>query len=74
MALVKSFTTSSPCPRRTPPCEDRAVRGFLPWLTVLAVVLLLSALRLRALATVVSIGWLAWCAWTWFRPTRRDPR
>lgn len=48
-----------------------AVRGFLPWLAVLAVVLLLSALRLRALATVVSVGWLIWCVWTWFRPTRR---
>ncbi|MDG4808019.1 hypothetical protein O7634_14780 [Micromonospora sp. WMMD1120] len=50
------------------------MRGILPWLAVLAVVLLLSALRLRALATAVSIGWLVWCAWTWFRPTRRTPR
>ncbi|MEV4499359.1 hypothetical protein AB0J84_27135 [Micromonospora arborensis] len=50
------------------------MKGFLPWLTVLAVVLLLSALRQRALATAVSLGWLAWCAWTWFRPTRRGPR
>ncbi|MCO1598660.1 hypothetical protein M8C17_26275 [Micromonospora sp. RHAY321] len=50
------------------------MRGFLPWLTVLAVVLLLSALRLRALATVVSLGWLVWCLWTWFRPARRRSR
>jgi len=50
------------------------VKAFLPWLAVLAVVLLLSALRQRALATVVSLGWLAWCVWTWFRPTRRNSR
>ncbi|MEK8107995.1 hypothetical protein NKG94_28855 [Micromonospora sp. M12] len=43
-------------------------------MTVLAVVLLLSALRLRALATVVSVAWLVWCVWTWFRPTRRGSR
>ncbi|KOX07484.1 hypothetical protein ADK66_19405 [Micromonospora sp. NRRL B-16802] len=54
--------------------EDPAVKAFLPWLAVLAVVLLLSALRQRALATVVSLGWLAWCVWTWFRPTRRNSR
>lgn len=48
-----------------------AVKAFLPWLAVLAVVLLLSALRLRPLATAVSLGWLAWCVLTWFRPTRR---
>ena len=50
------------------------MRGFLPWLTVLAVVLLLSALRMRPLATAVSLGWLAWCVWTWFRPTGRRSR
>ncbi|WP_428961787.1 hypothetical protein [Micromonospora fluostatini] len=49
------------------------LKAFLPWLTVLAVVLLLSALRLRVLATVVSLGWLAWCVWTWVRPGRRRP-
>ncbi|MGC4857859.1 hypothetical protein [Micromonospora sp. DT41] len=54
--------------------EDPAVKAFLPWLAVLAVVLLLSALRQRALATAVSLGWLAWCVWTWFRPTRRNSR
>ncbi|WP_199723367.1 hypothetical protein [Micromonospora sp. CV4] len=47
------------------------MKAFLPWLAVLAVVLLLSALRLRPLATAVSLGWLAWCVLTWFRPTRR---
>lgn len=51
-----------------------AVRGFGPWLAVLALVLLLSALRLRALAAVVSLAWLAWCVWTWVRPARRRPR
>ncbi|MBM7492623.1 hypothetical protein [Micromonospora luteifusca] len=50
------------------------MKGFLPWLAVLAVVLLLSMLRQRALATAVSLGWLAWCIWTWLRPTRRSPR
>ncbi|MCG5468664.1 hypothetical protein LADH09A_002532 [Micromonospora sp. LAH09] len=50
------------------------MKAFLPWLAVLAVVLLLSALHMRALATLVSVGWLIWCAWTWFRPTRRGPR
>lgn len=79
------FTTSSldPAPKArptgdgTPPFDSGrmpAVKGFLPWLAVLALVLLLSALRLRALATVVSLGWLVWCVWTWFRPTRRDSR
>jgi hypothetical protein len=47
------------------------VRGFGPWLAVLATVLLLSALRLRALAAAVSLAWLAWCVWTWVRPRRR---
>jgi hypothetical protein len=49
------------------------MRAFGPWLAVLAVVLLLSALRLRALAAAVSIGWLVWCVWTWIRAatTRR---
>ncbi len=48
------------------------VRGFGPWLAVLAVVLLLSALRLRTLAALVSLTWLAWCVWTWIRPRRHD--
>ncbi|MER7168395.1 hypothetical protein ABT336_20300 [Micromonospora sp. NPDC000207] len=46
------------------------VKAFLPWLTVLAVVLLLSAMRLRFLAAAVSLTWLAWCVWTWVRPRR----
>ncbi|NLU79440.1 hypothetical protein HCA58_13810 [Micromonospora sp. HNM0581] len=51
------------------------MRGLGPWLTVLAVVLLLSALRLRTLAALVSVAWLLWCVWTWIRPTRhRRPR
>ncbi|SCE78989.1 hypothetical protein GA0070618_0947 [Micromonospora echinospora] len=47
------------------------MRVFGPWLAVLAVVLLLSALRLRALAAAVSVGWLVWCAWTWIRAAAR---
>ncbi|MFG2060493.1 hypothetical protein ACGFIK_03650 [Micromonospora sp. NPDC048871] len=47
------------------------MRGFGPWLAVLAVVLLLSALRLRTLAALVSVGWLIYCVWTWVRPSRR---
>ncbi|MCX4386554.1 hypothetical protein OG777_06385 [Micromonospora peucetia] len=51
------------------------VRAFGPWLAVLAVVLLLDALRLRVLAAVVSVAWLVWCVWSWVRPARRrSPR
>ncbi|MGN9779229.1 hypothetical protein ACTMS0_26220 [Micromonospora sp. H33] len=50
------------------------MKGFGPWLAVLAVVLLLTALRLRTLAAAVSIGWLVWCVWTWVRPARRRRR
>ncbi|MFC7544773.1 hypothetical protein [Plantactinospora sp. GCM10030261] len=46
------------------------MKAFLPWLAVLAVVLLLSALRMRTLAAAVSLGWLAYCVWTWVRPRR----
>ncbi|WDZ86987.1 hypothetical protein [Micromonospora cathayae] len=49
------------------------MRTFGPWLAVLAVVLLLGALRMRTLAAAVSIGWLVWCVWTWIRVgLRRD--
>ncbi|MEH1054606.1 hypothetical protein V6U89_05265 [Micromonospora sp. CPCC 206171] len=41
---------------------------------MLALVVVLSALRLRPLAAAVSLAWLAWCVWTWIRPTRRTPR
>ena len=47
------------------------MRAFVPWLTVLAIVLVLSALRLRPLALAVSLAWLAYCVWTWVRPGRR---
>jgi hypothetical protein len=50
------------------------VKGLLPWLAVIVVVMLLSALRMRPLAAAVSLAWLAWCVWTWIRPARRDPR
>lgn len=48
------------------------MKGFGPWLGVLALVIILNALRLRPLAVLVSLVWLAWCVWTWVRPARRD--
>jgi hypothetical protein len=54
------------------------VRPFIPWLTVLAVIVLLNALRLRPLAVALAVGWLVYCVWTWVRPrgnaTSRDDR
>ncbi len=47
------------------------MKVFVPWLTVLAVVIALSALKLRPLALAVSLAWLAYCVWTWIRPARR---
>ena len=47
------------------------MKPFIPWLTVLAVIIALSALRLRPLATAVAVGWLAYCVWIWVRPRRR---
>ncbi len=47
------------------------MKAFVPWLTVLAVVVTLSALKLRPLAVAVSLGWLAYCVYTWVRPARR---
>jgi hypothetical protein len=47
------------------------MKAFLPWLLVLALVLVLNALRLRPLATLVAVGWLGYCVWTWVRPQRR---
>ena len=46
------------------------VKAFVPWLTVLALVILLNALHLRPLATALAVGWLVYCLWTWFRPKR----
>ncbi|GFJ84674.1 hypothetical protein Phou_088540 [Phytohabitans houttuyneae] len=43
---------------------------LLPWLAVLAVVLLLDALHLGVLATAVAVTWLVYCVWTWVRPER----
>ncbi|GAB2961705.1 hypothetical protein GCM10027280_58200 [Micromonospora polyrhachis] len=48
------------------------MKAFLPWLTVLAVIMLLNALRLRPLATAVAVGWLGYCIWTWVRGSRAD--
>ena len=46
------------------------MKAYLPWLTVLAVIFLLSILRLRALAAVLAAGWLVYCAYTWIRAAR----
>ena len=46
------------------------MKAFLPWLTVLALVIILNALRLRPLATALAVGWLVYCVWTWVRPKR----
>ena len=44
------------------------VKVFLPWLTVLAVLVVLNALHLRPLAAIVAVGWLVYCLYTWLRP------
>jgi hypothetical protein len=46
------------------------MKALIPWLTVLAVVLLLSALRLRALAGAVALAWLVYAVFTWIRAAR----
>jgi hypothetical protein len=46
------------------------MKAFVPWLSVLAVIFLLSMLRLRTLATAVAIGWLIYCVYTWIRAAR----
>jgi hypothetical protein len=48
------------------------VKVLLPWLAVLALVLLLDALHLGALATAVAVTWLVYCVWTWVRPKNRN--
>jgi hypothetical protein len=48
------------------------VKVLLPWLAVLAVVLLLDAMHLSALATAVAVTWLVYCVWTWVRPKNRN--
>jgi hypothetical protein len=49
------------------------MKAWLPWLTVLAVVFLLSTFRLRALAAAVAIAWFIYAAYTWVRAARRRP-
>jgi hypothetical protein len=48
-------------------CSNDAVKSWLPWLAVLALIMVLSALRLRPLATAVAAGWLVYCVYTWIR-------
>jgi hypothetical protein len=54
-----------------PVCDARAVRAVLSWLLVAAVVVALTALRMRPLATAVAVAWLVWCVYTWVRPARQ---
>ncbi|WP_173156513.1 hypothetical protein [Phytohabitans suffuscus] len=48
------------------------MKVLLPWLAVLAVVLLLDAMHLSFLATAVAVSWLVYCVWTWVRPKSRN--
>jgi hypothetical protein len=48
------------------------MKSLLPWLAVLALVMVLSLLRLRPLATVVAVAWLGYAAWTWVRVGRHN--
>jgi hypothetical protein len=48
------------------------VKAFVPWLTVLALVMLLNVLHLRPLSIALTVGWLVYCVWTWVRPKRRQ--
>jgi hypothetical protein len=47
------------------------MKAFLPWLTAIAVVFLLSAVGLRTLATIVAVAWFIYAAYTWIRAARR---
>jgi hypothetical protein len=46
------------------------MKAFIPWLAVIVVIYLLSALRLRTLAAAVAVGWLIYCVYTWLRAGR----
>jgi len=60
--------------RRPPRASTVAgVKVLLPWLAVLAVVLLLDAMHLSFLATAVAVTWLVYCVWTWVRPRKSKP-
>jgi len=48
------------------------VKVLLPWLAVLALVLLLDAMHLGVLATAVAVTWLVYCVWTWVRPRKSN--
>ncbi|WP_326551577.1 hypothetical protein [Micromonospora sp. NBC_01813] len=50
------------------------MKAFIPWLVVLALVILLNSVGLRPLATALALGWLVYCIWTWVRPGSRTPR
>lgn len=62
----------SPAGNRHPASTVTDVKVLIPWLAVLAVVLLLDAMKLGALATVVAVTWLVYCVWTWVRPRNRN--
>jgi hypothetical protein len=47
------------------------MKAYVPWLSVLAVVFLLSMLRLRPLAAAVAVGWLIYCVYIWIRAARK---
>ncbi|MDQ7907757.1 hypothetical protein RB614_24860 [Phytohabitans sp. ZYX-F-186] len=48
------------------------MKVLLPWLAVLAVVLLLDAMHLSFLATAVAVSWLVYCVGTGVRPKGRN--
>jgi hypothetical protein len=48
------------------------VKAFIPWLAVLALIIVLNMLKLRSLATAVAVTWFVYCVWTWVRPRKRD--
>jgi hypothetical protein len=58
--------------RSTSPSSVARVKVLLPWLAVLALVLLLDAMHLGFLATAVAVSWLVYCVWTWVRPKNRN--
>jgi hypothetical protein len=50
------------------------MKAYLPWLTVLVVIFVLSMFRLRALASAVALAWLIYAGYTWIRAGARSRR